>query len=239
VENNTRRFKMAITQTVYSPEYPNNSKTVTVDIVSRIPLGAEGDEKFVLYVYTSAYSNKTSSTAIAPIYMYEMRRGWAQSFPLSSPITVSGSYTLQVAIDEADSGYVELDLTAGSQSVSVLAADLQYQLWYAAVSGTKAEATNKLSYLNAQVKYEDGCLLFLSGSTRQDFNNTDRTKASSVQITGGTGAENLGFTTGYPNSWSLASGASNSLHGPASAHVSLDDAVRFGLMSIVNQIDFS
>jgi hypothetical protein len=152
---------------------------------------------------------------------------------------VSGAYTLQVTIDEADSGYVEVTLTSGSQTGTVLASDIQAQIQYEAVSGTKATATNKLSYLNAQVKYEDGCLLFLSGSTRESFNVADRTKTSSIKVVGGTGAENLGFTTGYPNSYDLALTSSHYLQGPASAHVSIDDAVRFALMSIVNQIDFT
>jgi hypothetical protein len=229
---------MAINQTVYSPQYPNNSKTVSVDIVTRIPLGAEGDEKFVLYVYTSAYSNNASTTAIAPIYMYEMRRGWAQGFEVSSPIATDGG-TITVAIDETDQGAVELTVESGSQSGSVLASVLQAQLQYEAVSGTKSTASNKLSYLNAQVKYEDSRLTFYSGSTRQYFNNSDRTKTSSVKVTGGTVGEDLGFTTGYPNSYDLVTTASGYLHGPASAHVSVDDAIRFALMSIVNQIDFS
>lgn len=230
---------MAINQTVYSPQYPNNSKTVSVDIVSRIPLGAEGDEKFVLYVYTSAYSDNTSNTAIAPIYMYEMRRGWAQSFPLTSPITVSGNWTLQVAVDEADSGYVTLTVESGSIAGPVLANYLQEQLSGTAVSGTKSEASNKLSYLNAQVKFEDGALTFLSGSTRSSFNSSDWTKTSSIKVVGGTAAENLGFTTGYPNSYDLAASTPNPKAGPASAHVSVDDAIRFAIMSIANQIDFT
>jgi hypothetical protein len=229
---------MAINQTVYSPQYPNNSKTVTVDIVSRIPLGAEGDEKFVLYLYTSAYSNTTNSTTIAPIYMYEMRRGWAQGFEVSSPINTSGG-TITVAIDETDVGAVTLTVESGSHNGSVLASDLQAQLQYEAVSGTKAAASNKLSYLNAQVKYEDSRISFYSGSTRQYFNNADRTKTSSVKVTGGTAGAALGFTTGYPNSYDIVTTASGYLHGPASSHVSVDDAIRFALMSIVNQIDFS
>lgn len=229
---------MAINNTVYSQQYPNNSKTVSVDIVQRIPLGAEGDEKFVLYVYTSAYSNNSNNTQISPIYMYEMRRGWAQGFEVSSPISTDGG-TLSVAIDEADSGAIDLTVSSGSYTGSVIAADLQDQIQYEAISGTKASASNKLSYLNAQVKYEDGRITFLSGSTRQYFFNSDRTKTSSVVITGGTVKDDLGFTTGYPNSYYLASTTSGTLHGPASAHVSVDDAIRFALMSIVNQIDFT
>lgn len=230
---------MAVTQTVYSPQYPDNTKTISVDMVTRIPLGADGDEKFVMYISTGAYSDAAARTAIAPIYVYDMRRGWAQSYPLSSPVTISGDYTIQVAVDEEDANYVTLTVSSGSIAGPMLASSLQTQLQATAISGSKASSINKLSYLNAQVRYEDSRLTFLSGSTRSSFNDTDRYKTSSVKIVGGTGLENLGFTTGYPNSYDMAAVSSNYLHGPSSSHVSMDDVVRFAIMSLANQIDFT
>jgi hypothetical protein len=170
--------------------------------------------------------------------MYEMRRGWAQGFTVSSPVSTSGG-SLTVAIDEADAGAVTLTVPSGSTNGTVLAQSLLSQLQYEAVSGTKVAASNKLSYLNAQVHFEDSRITFLSGSTRQSYNNSDRTKASSVKVTGGTAAHDLGFTTGYPNSYDIATTTSGYLHGPASAHVSMDDAIKFAIMSLVNQIDFT
>jgi len=230
---------MATTQTVYSPEYPDNTKTITVDMVTRIPLGAEGDEKFVMYVSTSAYSDVLSRTEISPIYIYDMRRGWAQSTQLSSPVTVSGDCTLQVVVDEDDANYVTLTVSSGSVAGTVLASNLQTQLKATAVSGTKSTATNKLSYLNAQVKYEDSRLVFVSGSTKSSFNDVSWSSTSSVKVVGGTGIDNLGFTTGYPNSYDMAAVSANYFQGPAPAHVSIDDVVRFAIMSLANQIDFS
>jgi len=228
---------MSISQTVYSELYPNNSKTVTVDIVQRVPVGAEGDEKYVVYVYTSAYSDNTLRTAIDPVYTYEMKRGWAQGFIINSPLTTDGG-TLTVAIDEDDADAVTLTVASGSYSVSTTATDLQAQLVLIA-SGTKSSSTHKLGYMNAQVRYEDGRLTFLSGTTKSSYNSSDWTKVSSVKVTGGTVAETFGFTTGYPNSYDLATTTSGYLHSPASAHTTVDDAIRSAVMTIANQIDYS
>ena len=229
---------MAISNTVYSQQYPNNSKTVTVDIQQRIPLGADGNEVYVLYVYTSAYSNNATSKAVVPIYMYSMKRGWAQGFPIASPVTTAGG-TLTVAIDEANSGAVTLIVPSGTINGTTLAQNFEAQLAYTAASGTKAAASNALSYLNARVEFQDGSLTFLSGSVNNSYNDSDMTQTTSVQVTGGTLVSQLGFSTGYPNSFAIATTTSGSLHGPASANVTMDDAVRWAIASIVNQIDFS
>jgi hypothetical protein len=230
---------MAYNVTVYDDNYPSNTKTVYVDIVSRVPAGEDGDERYILYVYAAStvYSNVTARTAVPPIFISDMRRGWAQSFSVNSPVTVSG-YTLTVALDEADSGAVTLTTATGTFAGSILADNLQTQLQLTA-SGVKSTASNILSYRNAQVKYEDGKFLILSGSTKKSFNSSSWGDTSSAKVTGGTGAETLGFTTGYPNSYDLATTASGELHGPASAHVSVDDAIKWALMCITNNIDFS
>jgi hypothetical protein len=228
---------MAISLTVYSPSYPNNTKTVTIDLVSRVPLGAEGDEKYILYVYTTAYSNNTNRTAIDPIYMYAMRRGWAQGFIISSPFTTTGG-TLTVAVDEDPAGAVELTIASGTTALSVVASNLQSALRLTA-SGVKASSSNVLGYLNSAVQYVDGRLTFLSGSTKNSFNSSSWSETSSVKVTGGTLANALGFGTGYPNSYDLAATVSGTLIGPASAHVTFDDAISFAVSSLVNQIDFT
>jgi len=231
---------MAITEYVYSPDYPSNYKTITVDMDRRIPVGAGGDEKYILKFSTSAYSSVSSSTRISDIYMYHLRRGWAQSFIVSSPLDVSGG-TLQIAIDEDDSGYISVDLPTGTLNCSTIASSLQDSI-RATASGTgaKASATNRLSYLNAQVTYEEGRFTILSGSVKSEYIETSNWKdTSSVHVTGGTEKDTLGFSTGYPNSIDVATTASGSLHAPASALVTFDDAVRFGIESMINQIDFT
>lgn len=230
---------MAYNVTVYDDAYPTNTKTVYVDIVSRVPAGEDGDERYILYVYAAStvYSNVTNRTAVPPIFISDMKRGWAQSFSVSSPVTSDGG-TLEIAIDEEDSGAVTITLASGTFSGQTVATSLQSQLQLTA-SGVKAGATNMLSYRNAQLKYEDGKFLILSGSTKKTFNSTSWDDTSSVKVTGGTAAGTLGFTTGYPNSYDLATVASGELQGPASAHVSVDDAIKWALMCITNNIDFS
>lgn len=232
---------MAITETVYSPSYPNNTKTVTIDMVSRIPLGSEGDEKYILYVYTTAYSDNTNRTAINPVYIHDIKRGWAQSFVVNTPVTVTGSQTLQVAIDEADGGAVTLTVDDGIYSGQTLAENLESQLQATASgAGEKASASNRLSYLNSAVNFEDGTFVILSGSVKSSYTAPySQNITSSVKVTGGTLTDDVGFTASYANSYDLATTSSGYLHGPASAITNVDDAVRFAVMTIQNQIDFT
>jgi hypothetical protein len=230
---------MALNITVYDEDYPTNTKTVSIDLVSRVPSGGDGDEKFIVYVYTAAnvYSNVTNRTAVDPIFIADVKRGWAQSFDVASPVTTNGG-TLTVAIDEATSGAVTLTLASGTYSGQTVADSLGSQLQLTA-SGVKAGATNELSYRNSSLKYEDGKFVILSGSTKKSFNSSTWDDTSSVKVTGGTVAGNLGFTTGYPNSYDIATTSSGVMHGPASAHATIDDAIKWAVMCITNKIDFS
>lgn len=232
---------MAITETVYSPLYPNNTKTITVDMVSRIPLGSGGDEKYILYVYTSAYSDNTNRTAINPVYISDLKRGWAMSHPVTTPITVAADKTLTVAIDEADSGAVTLTVSSGSYSGQNLATELQGLLTATASgSGAKASASNRLSYLNAEVEFTDSAFLFKSGSIKSSYTASySQGITTSVKVTGGTLASDIGFGDGYPNSYDLSSVASGTMHEPTSAVATTDDAIKFAIMTIQNQIDFT
>jgi hypothetical protein len=231
---------MAITEVAYSEQYPNNTKNVTVDITARIPVGpgSDGDEKYLFYVSvpTNVYSDVTLSTAINPIYVAGIKRGWAQSHQVTSPVSTDGG-TLTIAVDEEDSGAVSITVTSGSYSGSVLASYLQSTL-HTTASGLKT-GTSKLSYMNTEVSFEDNRFTLKSGSVKNSFNSGTWSEVSSVKVTGGTAADSLGFTSGYPNSYDLAASASGTLLGPASSIGSIDDAIRYGLMYISNQIDFS
>jgi hypothetical protein len=205
-----------------------------------VPVGGEGDEKYIVKVSTTSYSNNTSRTSIDPIYFYDLKRGWAESFVLTSPVTIAGG-TITIAIDEADSGAITVTLASGTYTGSTLASQIQTAIRNTASgTGAKVSATNRLSYLNAQAEFTDARLRIISGSVKSSYDDsTNWTNTSSVKVTGGTVANTLGFTTGYPNSFTLATTASGTLHAPASAVVTLDDAVKFGIMSIVNQLDFT
>jgi hypothetical protein len=229
---------VAYTVTVYDDAYPNNTKTVYIDLISRVPADGDGGDKYILSVYTASnvYSNNTSLTSVTPVLISDLRRGWAQSFSVSSPITTDGG-TLDVALDEEDSGALTLTVASGTFSGQTIATSLQSQL---TASGVKYGDSNWPSYRDAQVSYEDGKFVILSGSTKKSYNDsTDWGATSSVHVTGGTLADSLGFTAGYSNSYDLATTTSGALIGPASAHVSIDDAVKWAIMSISNNIDFT
>jgi hypothetical protein len=234
---------MAITETVYSAAYPNNTKQVVVDVTPRIPVGGDGDNKYIIWVYasTGAYTDNVARTPVNPIFLYEIRRGWAQSFNVNSPINTGGGGTLTVAIDEADGGAVSLAVAGGTLSGQTVAQSLESQLQaVASGTGVKVSAANKLGYLNSQVTYEDGRFLILSGSTKSSYNDSSNwSNTSSVKVTGGTLANALGFTIGYQNSFSLATSASGVMQEPRSAHGNIDEAIKWAVMSIANQIDYS
>lgn len=230
---------MAISETVYSPDYPNNSKTVTIDIVQRVPTGAAGDEKFILYIYTTAYSNNTARTAIDPVFMYNMRRGWCEGFSMGASVTLAGT-GLMVALDEDGDG-VQISTATGSYPGSTIASQIQDALRYTAISGVRAASSNRLSYLNCQCLFQDGRFRIVSGSVKDSYNNTlNWNKTSSAKVKLGYGdAAVLGFTAGYPNSFDISTTASGILHAPGSALVTVDDAIRFGIETLINQIDFT
>jgi hypothetical protein len=228
---------MAISETVYSPSYPNNTKTVTVDLVSRIPVGQDGDEKYILSISTTAYSNNTSRTSINPIYIYDIKKGWAQSHVLTTPISTDGG-TLTIAIDETDSGAVSVTVASGTYTGPLLADHIETQLRTTA-SGSKSGASNYRSYMDAAVEFEDSRVTIKSGSVKSSYNSSTWSYVSSVHVTGGTVADELGFYSGYPNSYDLATTVSGALIGPASAITDVDDAIRYAIRSLSDQIDFT
>jgi hypothetical protein len=59
--------------------HPGIVKRVTVDHSAIVPVGEEGDEKYVQSVSTTAYSNNTDRTAISDLYITDFKIGWARS----------------------------------------------------------------------------------------------------------------------------------------------------------------
>lgn len=228
---------MAISATVYSPSYPNNTKTVTIDLVSRIPVGQDGDEKYILSISTTAYSDNTNRTSINPVYIHDIKRGWAQSHVISTPVTTAGG-TLTVAIDEADSGAMSVTVESGTYTGPLLADHIESAIRTTA-SGSKASASNYRGYADCAVEFEDSRITIKSGSVKGSFNSSTWSEVSSVHVTGGTLQTSLGFYSGYPNSYDLATTVSGALIGPASAVADVDDAVRYAIRSLTDQIDFS
>ena len=93
---------MAVNVNVYDlTNYPDNNKTVTIDIKQVTPIGYEGDEQWVISATTTAYSNIAARTVIQDIYLTDIKGGWAKSSGFESePFTLTASTnTLLIRLD--------------------------------------------------------------------------------------------------------------------------------------------
>jgi len=174
---------MARNVTVYDLDnYPDNSKTITCDQQSIVPIGYAGDEQWVLSFVTSAYSDNTSRTAIQDIYVREMKTGWYKSsglVSLSSVTVSSGSKVLGLNIDNSSKTYY-IQMTEDTYGPDALAEHMENLIRAIPDAGNWASADDQLSYKNAQVEYVNGRLKIISGTVNEYYTGTTRT---SVQVT--------------------------------------------------------
>ena len=198
---------MAVNVTVYDLDnYPDNSKTVTTDQKTLVPVGYEGDEQWVLSFTTSAYSDNTDRIAIQDIYVREIKAGWLKSSGFTGSggkfTLVSGSSNqLKIKLDNsagqtAGGGYYVVELTAGvNLTGDAIADDLQTKI-RALPSDTNwntADSGYQLSYINAMVDFADGRLKIISGHVGQYYTGTQRSSVDVAKYSADTCYENLGF----------------------------------------------
>ena len=176
---------MATNITVYDVEnYPDNSKTVTLDHKTIVPVGYEGDEQWVLSFVTTAYSDNTNATTIQDIYVREIKAGWLKSSGLVSPpfdITASNK-TLGIKMDAA-SAYYYIELSVGNDlSGDVVAADMETKIRAIPDGGAWSSSDDgyKLAYMNASVEWKEDKFYIISGSVSPYYTGTNR---SSVDVT--------------------------------------------------------
>src|SRR5688572_1528170 len=103
---------MAVNVSVFNLEnYPNNPKTVSVDLTELVPYGNGGEDAWVLSAVTSATAS--GGAAIQRLYINHLKFGWAKSSGLQTgPYDVTGSQKhLKIAIDEDIASGAELALT--------------------------------------------------------------------------------------------------------------------------------
>lgn len=198
---------MATNVTVYDLEnYPDNSKTVTVDQSQVVPVGYEGDEQWVLSFVTSAYSDNTNTTAIQDIYVQEIRAGWAKSSGLvgtGGKFTLgTSSHKLGIKMDASSQYYVNLDEGTNITGDGI-AADMEVKIRAIPSSHLWSSSDDSLAYKNASVEYEGGKFKIISGSVSPYYTGANR---SSVNVTA-SGADTcysvLGFDLGV-NSETIA-----------------------------------
>lgn len=189
---------MATNISVYDLEnYPNNSKTVTVDLKKVTPYGAYGDEKWVLSASTTATAS--GSATIQGTFVDHMKVGWCKSNgTVSEPFTIDATHcTMKVAIDESisNAATITLDVSATGVSGDAVAADIESKLGNLTVDGGTKEGN--LSYLNAKCYYENGKFILLSGGLADTYTGTGR---SSVSVAAGASndvSSTLGFDINF------------------------------------------
>ena len=179
---------MAVNVNVYDlVNYPDNSKTVTIDIKQVTPVGYEGDEQWVVTATTTAYSDIDARTAISDIYILEMKGGWAKSSGLkTSPFTISTANKFRLRLDadiasgtdpQVQSGYWELTLTSsGIVSGDDIASDMETQI-RALADNSDMDATYALSYMNASVEFANDKFKIISGSISETYTGNNRNRS--------------------------------------------------------------
>lgn len=179
--------------------YPDTSKTITVDQTTLVPTGAQGDEKWVLSFVTTAYSDNTNLTSIQNIYVQEMTTGWYKSSGLvnlgSSIIVSSGSKTLGVNIDNSSKWYY-VQLTEESYGPDALADHIQDQIRAVPDSYLWSSNDDPLSYKNSQVEYENGKFKIISGTVSEFYTGNNRTSVAVTYSGSDTLYYDLGFDLG-------------------------------------------
>lgn len=194
--------------TVYDLEnYPDNGKTVTVALDSVVPVGEEGDEKWVIAASTTGYSNITNRTAIQKLYIRDIKAGWANSSGLKgSTFTIgSSNKTLGIKMDAVTTTYY-IELTEGSNlSGDSIAADMETQIRAIPDTGfwQAADAGYELSYVNASVEFEDNRFKIVSGSMGSYYTGANRTSVLVTASGSDTAYTDLGFELGT-NSQTMA-----------------------------------
>ena len=163
--------------------YPDISKTITVDQKTLVPTGAQGDEKWVLSFVTTAYSNNTALTAIQDIYVQEFSTGWIKSSGLvdlgSGVIISSVSKSFEISID--GSNWYDVVLTEATYGPDSLADHIQTVVrGIPTASGIGwSSSDDQLAFKNAIVEYDEGKLKIISGNVSEFYTGTNK---SSVDI---------------------------------------------------------
>jgi len=184
---------MAVNVTVYDLEnYPDNSKTVTVDQKTVVPLGYDGDEQWVSSFTTTAYSDNVNRTVIQDIYVTEMKAGWFKSSGFTGSngkfTLVSGSKVLGIKMDNSTgpsggSGYYYITLDTGINITgAAIASDLQSKIRAIPDGATWniADAGYELAYKNSMVDFNNNKFYFVSGMVSPYYTGVNR---SSVEVT--------------------------------------------------------
>jgi len=193
---------MAVNVNVYDIfAYPDESRTITVDCKQVIPLGAYGDEKWVVTATTTATAS--GSAVIQDIIMSDLVLGWAKSNGINQgPYTINASqYKMKVSLSKSAAREISLTQHATSVPGATVAADMQTKLQELSITGA-LEAGN-LAFKNAVVEFDGGKFIIKSGATASSYSGS--TASSAVVSVGSTYdvSAHLGFFAST-NSYDIA-----------------------------------
>lgn len=186
--------------------FPGNVKSMSIDQVSIVPQGAEGDEKYVLKFSTSAYSDVENRTAIQAYYITDFKSGWVKSSGFAGSAgqfsLTSGVNRLLVKLDSTVSGtdgngYYEIILDYNDDdtpmSSEAVVEDLEAKIRALADNLDTADIGYTSAYRNATVEYKNGKFWIVSGSVSNFYNGANRSYADVISGTTNDALSTLGF----------------------------------------------
>lgn len=182
--------------------YPGTTKRVTIDTQTLVPVGVDGDEKYMLSASTSAYSDNGVRTPIQSLYVAGGKIGWSKSSGLkgtNGKFALSPSNTvLGVKMDATVSGtvggfyYITLSNDNGvGKKGEDIAVDIQDRLRL--IECNDVDAGFQLAYKNCSVRYMDNKFFIASGTIADSFTGPYR---SSVLV-GGTPPNDCAAMLGF------------------------------------------
>ena len=153
------------------------AKTVTLDITQIVPVSGdplEGDEIWVTSAVTTATASGGGS--IESIFKNQMKRGYTESSGLAGSVfNIPALAQMKVAIDESAGSGVDIALSEANNVLGAdVAAEIEAALKAEAEIGGGGSKIGNLSYLNAQVRFENGKFIIESGTVASSFTGTGR-----------------------------------------------------------------
>jgi hypothetical protein len=186
--------------------YPGQTKRVTIDLTSVIPIGYEGDEQFVISASTSAYSDNNTNTNIQDMYITDTKAGWCKS---SGFVGSSGKFaiddthkSLKVKIDATVSGtdgngFYIIDLTPNDDNTpvpgEVIAEELEEKIRALVDNLETADIGFSNAYRNASVEYKSGKFWVVSGSISKNYTGNNRSSVLIIPADTNDCSSELGF----------------------------------------------
>jgi hypothetical protein len=183
-------------------------KTVTVDVLQIVPVAGsplEGDEIWISSATTAATASGGGS--IQSIFKNEMKRGFVRGKALDPGLITIGATTgLKISIDEAIGSGVDITLNVVTNALaSDIATDLEAKIKAQAELGGGGGKIGNLSYLNAQVRFENNRFQIESGTVSSVFTGIGRSSVVVAAPDSGTDARSILGLDILDSSESLAS----------------------------------